>query len=77
VLFAATATLFGYFAIPALEETDPVSLFMGRTSLLLIPVVLVATSRRAVLDELPTTPVHAAVSPGGAEADPVPQPTTR
>ncbi len=54
VLVAASAMLFGYFAIPALEETDPVTVFIGRTSLLLVPVVLVATWRRVVLDDLPT-----------------------
>jgi hypothetical protein len=77
VLLGVTATCFGYFAIPALEETDPVTLFIGRTSLLLIPVVLVVTWRRGVLDALPTAPVHAPASPARSEVDPVPEPTTR
>lgn len=68
VLVAGTAVLFGYFAIPALEETDPVSQFLGRTSLLLIPVVLVATWRRVVLDDPPAAPVHAPASVVGDEA---------
>lgn len=53
VLISATLWLFGYFAVPALLENDPVSLFMGRTSLLMIPGVLLATWRRNVLAELP------------------------
>ena len=48
LLTVATLLLFGYYAMPALEEADPVSLFMGRTSLLLVPVVLVLTWRRIV-----------------------------
>ncbi|MBN9108299.1 MAG: hypothetical protein J0I34_05915 [Pseudonocardia sp.] len=48
LLVVATASFFGYFAIPALEESDPVTLFLGRTSLLLIPIVVVATWRRVV-----------------------------
>jgi hypothetical protein len=42
VLVAGTATFFGYFAIPALEEPEPVTLFLGRSSLLAIPVVICA-----------------------------------
>ncbi|MTD14635.1 hypothetical protein GIS00_11845 [Nakamurella sp. YIM 132087] len=49
VLVTVVLVLFGYYAIPALEESDPVSLFMGRTSLLLVPVVLIATWRRCVM----------------------------
>lgn len=52
-LVAATLVLFGYYAIPPLGEPDPVSLFMGRTSLLMIPGVLIACWRRNVLADLP------------------------
>lgn len=40
VLVVATALLFGYFAVPGLLEPDPVSLFIARTSLLIIPAVV-------------------------------------
>lgn len=49
VLITATALLFGYFAIPGLLESDDVSLFVSRTSLLLIPVVILANWRRIVV----------------------------
>ncbi|CAA9292544.1 MAG: hypothetical protein AVDCRST_MAG93-4012 [uncultured Chloroflexia bacterium] len=49
VLILATALLFGYFAIPGLEEPDPVSLFMARTSLLIIPAVVAANWQRIVV----------------------------
>lgn len=57
VLVLGTAVLFGYFAIPALEESDAVSQFLGRTSLLLIPVVIVVAGRRLVFDPLPLSPL--------------------
>ena len=41
VLVTSTAVIFGYFAIPGFLETDPVSLFVAGTSVLVIlPVVL-------------------------------------
>lgn len=49
LLTAATLVLFAYYAMPALEESDPVSLFMGGTSLLLVPVVLLLTWRPIVV----------------------------
>lgn len=61
VVVFATVVLFGYFAVPALLESDPVSLFMGRVSLMAIPVVVVAAWRRNVLDPLrPPAPGAAA-----------------
>ncbi len=48
LLIVATLLMFGYYAMPAFEESDPVSLFMAGTSVLLIPVVLVASWRRVV-----------------------------
>lgn len=48
VLILATLLLFGYFAIPGLEEPDAVSQFIARTSLLIIPVVVAANWRRVV-----------------------------
>lgn len=53
VLIMTTAILFGYFAIPGLEESDPVSLFMARTSLLAIPVIVVLLWPRFVLAAAP------------------------
>jgi len=51
VLATATALLFAYFAIPGLAQSDNVSLFIGRTSLLLVPVVIVSNWRRIVNSE--------------------------
>jgi hypothetical protein len=54
VLVTVTAIMFGYFATPGLVQSDDVSVFIGGTSLLLIPVVVlinwrpvVTTSRRS------------------------------
>lgn len=51
VLVTATALLFAYFASPGLAQTDNVSLFIGRTSLLLVPVVILINWRRVVHSE--------------------------
>jgi hypothetical protein len=51
VLVTATALLFAYFAIPGLAQSDNVSLFIGRTSLLLVPVVILLNWRRIVTPE--------------------------
>jgi hypothetical protein len=48
VLATATAILFAYFASPGLAQSDRVSLFIGRTSLLLVPVVILINWRRVV-----------------------------
>lgn len=48
VLLTATAILFVYYALPAIWESDVISRFMGWTSMLLAPVVLVLTWRRIV-----------------------------
>jgi hypothetical protein len=48
VLATATAILFGYFAIPGFEEDDDISLFMARTSLMIIPVIIILLWRRIV-----------------------------
>lgn len=48
VLATATALLFAYFASPGLAQSDSVSLFIGRTSLLLVPVVILINWRRVV-----------------------------
>jgi hypothetical protein len=48
VLVVATAVLFGYFAIPGLLEPDPVSQFIARTSLLIVPAMVAANWRRVV-----------------------------
>jgi hypothetical protein len=53
VLVLSTLVLFVLYALPALEQADPVSVFMGRTSLIIIPAVLIATWRRNVVSELP------------------------
>ncbi|MFE0577358.1 hypothetical protein [Streptomyces sp. NPDC058874] len=55
VLVLTVGLMFAYFALPALLETEPVTLFMGRFSLVLIPVILVATWRRNVLSPLPSS----------------------
>jgi hypothetical protein len=56
VLVLSTLALFVLYALPALEQADPVSVFMGRTSLIIIPAVLIATWRRNVVSELPPPP---------------------
>jgi hypothetical protein len=48
VLVAVTVVMFGYFATPGLFKHDPVSVFVARTSLLMIPVVIVVNWRRIV-----------------------------
>jgi hypothetical protein len=54
VLVLSTLTLFVLYALPALEQADPVSVFLGRTSLIMIPAVLIATWRRNVVSALPS-----------------------
>jgi hypothetical protein len=49
VLILTTVLLFGYFAIPGLEEPDAVSQFIARTSLLIIPAVVAANWQRIVV----------------------------
>ncbi len=46
VLAIVTALLFAYSATPGLAQSDNVSLFIGRTSLLLAPVVMLINWRR-------------------------------
>jgi hypothetical protein len=58
VLVLSTLALFVLYASPALEQADPVSVFMGRTSLIIIPAVLMATWRRNVVSELPLPPAR-------------------
>jgi hypothetical protein len=48
VLVTATLIMFGYFAGPGLMKDDDITQFISRTSLLLIPVVLLASWRRVV-----------------------------
>jgi hypothetical protein len=48
VLVTATLLLFGYFAGPGLMKHDDITLFVSRTSLLLIPVVILVSWRRVV-----------------------------
>jgi hypothetical protein len=48
VLVTATLLMFGYFAAPGLMMPDDISLFVSRTSLLLIPVVICVSWRRVV-----------------------------
>jgi hypothetical protein len=48
VLVIATVVMFTYFAWPGLLEDGLLSVFIARTSLLLIPVVLIANWRRIV-----------------------------
>jgi hypothetical protein len=48
VLVTATLLLFGYFAGPGLLKDDDLTQFISRTSLLLIPIVLLASWRRVV-----------------------------
>jgi hypothetical protein len=48
VLVTATLLMFGYFAGPGLMMPDDISLFVSRTSLLLIPVVICVSWRRVV-----------------------------
>ena len=48
VLVTATLLLFGYFAGPGLMKDDDLTQFISRTSLLLIPVVLLVSWRRVV-----------------------------
>jgi hypothetical protein len=56
VLVLCTLTLFVLYTLPALEQADPLSVFMGRVSLIMIPAVLIATWRRNVVSELPLPP---------------------
>jgi hypothetical protein len=63
VLVLATLALFVLYALPALEQPDPVSMFMGRTSLIIIPAVVLATWRRNVFSELPTPGRDPATAP--------------
>lgn len=53
VLVVATGLLFGYFATPAFEEPDSVSIFMARTSVMIIPVVILMRWRHIVLATTP------------------------
>ena len=53
VLIVATAVMFGYFAIPGLEEADNFSQLLSRTSLLAIPVVVAMRWRRIVTADSP------------------------
>jgi hypothetical protein len=48
VLVTATLLMFGYFAGPGLMMPDDISVFVSRTSLLLIPVVILVSWRRVV-----------------------------
>ncbi|MFI5509410.1 hypothetical protein ACIA48_18240 [Mycobacterium sp. NPDC051804] len=48
VLVTATLLLFGYFAGPGLLKDDVLTQFISRTSLLLIPVILLVSWRRVV-----------------------------
>jgi hypothetical protein len=48
VLVTATLLLFGYFAGPGLLKDDDLTQFISRTSLLLIPIVLLASWQRVV-----------------------------
>jgi hypothetical protein len=48
VALTATLLLFGYFAGPGLMKDDDLTQFISRTSLLLIPVVLLVNWRRVV-----------------------------
>lgn len=48
VLVTATLIMFGYFAGPGLLKDDDITQFISRTSLLLVPVVLLASWRRVV-----------------------------
>jgi len=58
VLVLSTLVLFVLYALPALEQADPVSVFMGRVSLIIIPAVLIVAWRRNVVSELPRRPVR-------------------
>lgn len=73
VVVLATLALFVLYALPALEQPDPVSVFMGRTSLIIIPAVLLASWRRNVFSELPTpgrNPADARQASPSAEPEP-------
>jgi hypothetical protein len=48
VLIAATVVMFAYFALPGLREHGLLSVFVARTSVLLIPVVILVNWRRIV-----------------------------
>lgn len=52
ILITSTAVLFGYFAIPGFEESDPVSQFIAGTSVMVVPVVVIALWRRVVTEGL-------------------------
>lgn len=56
VLVTATVTMFGYFAVPGLRLHGLVEQFISRTSLMLIPVVLLVSWRRVVGERLFTAP---------------------
>lgn len=68
VLILTTLVLFVLYDTPALAQSDPVSVFMGETSLIIIPAVLMATWRRNVESDLPLPPAaerHAQRVPDG------------
>jgi hypothetical protein len=47
--YVVTAIFFGYFAIPGLLEDGATTQFIARTSLLMIPVVVLVNWRRSVI----------------------------
>jgi hypothetical protein len=55
MLVVVTAIFFGYLAVPGLLEDDDAvtTLFIARTSLLLIPVVILVNWRRIEVDVIP------------------------
>jgi|SRR5579884_1659461 len=74
VLLVATGVLFGYFAIPGLEEPDAVSLFMARTSLLAIPVVVAMAWQRVVATDAPLRSLRGPLARSASPAPPTTAP---
>lgn len=60
VLIAATVVMFTYFAFPGLLEDGLLSVFIARTSLLLIPVIILVNWRRIVAGRNSPAPTEAA-----------------
>ena len=70
VLVVATVVMFTYFAFPGLLEDGLLSVFIARTSLLLIPVIILVNWRRIVMRPGSPASETPPVTAGGARGHP-------